>query len=154
MRPYRGFSYLVKATQDIHGYRSSGIKLSAFPKTARWQVPGPISPASSSYKYSQDNSNMTFHSHLSFLRCVNTVLSIAGLMEWVKTLGLLSTFVPMQQCNLNVCHSGHRGGQTMLPSFRTFLTGSGLQRTEILPSKKTSLSLESYALFFNCKWHH
>lgn len=70
---------------------------------------------------------------------VPTVLSVAGITEWVKILYLLSTLVPVQWYNLKIFQGSPHWWLDNAAIVQTFLTGNCLQGTKILPSKKTSL---------------
>lgn len=137
MRKRRGFRYWIKATHGIfiHGCRSSGTKLSTFSKTSRQHLPGAIHLASSFFRSSQHDSNVTFGSNLPAF-CFNNVFSEAGIMEWVRSLSF--HFGSCATVHLNVFHGSPRGGggQTKTPLFRTFFTGSCLPKTQLLPERK------------------
>lgn len=78
------------------------------------------------------------------LQCFNTVLSVAGIMAWVK---ILSSF--HFGCYATTCMSSKAvpvDGWTR-PLFKTFLIGNGLQRTKNSSSKKASLLVYSSASF-------
>lgn len=85
------------------------------------------------------------------LQCFNTVLSVAGIMEWVK---ILSSFHFGSYATTWMSSKAIPVDGWTMPLFKTFLIGNGLQRTKNSSSKKTSLLVYSYASFFNYEWRH